>query len=262
MTENFMNKISLITMSLIVLISACKSRKIVTPEVVNTAKDSAIKTASAEDLLGFTVKNWQYFSSKIDVEYKNGDDKKNFNVNIRMLKDSLVWISAGLFGMEGVRVLINKDSMVVLNKLEKKYMVYKNDVISGFSDVPLTVSQIQNLILAHPVYALKLYEITRNNDLALAIQYQQEKFITSHLYKKQYYTIDTTSINDRTSRNYAMARYQDYSVVNGHNFPLTANLTASNGAKLIQIEMKFQDTDFETALSFPFSIPSSYEKTP
>ncbi len=262
MTGNSMNKTSLIiAVLLFVGLSACKSRKnkIITPSIVNPV-DSIIKTANAEDFLGFTIKDWQYFSSKIDVDYRNGDDQKNVNVHIRMLKDSLVWISAGLFGIEAARVLINKDSMVVLNKLEKTYMVYKNEAISGFSDVPLTVGQIQNLIIGQPVYALKLYKIAMNNDARISIQYPQEKFITSHQYGKQFYTIDTTAINDRTTSNYAMARYQDYSVVNGHNFPLTTYLTASNGNKLIYIDMKFQDTDFETVVTFPFTIPSSYEK--
>jgi hypothetical protein len=258
-----MNKIIFILSALLLFgASACKNRKnrVVQPDIVNPVKDSAVKVVTAEDLLGFTLKDWQYFSSKIDVEYRNGEDKKNFNVNIRMLKDSLVWISAGLFGIEGVRVLINKDSMVVLNKIDKKYMVYKNEAISGLSDVPLTVGQIQNLIIAKPVYALKLYSIIANNDASVLIQYNQEKFATSHRYGKLFYTIDTTSVNDLTTRNYAMARYADYSVVNGHNFPLSAYITASNGSKLIQLDMKFEDTDFGTVVTFPFIIPSSYEK--
>jgi hypothetical protein len=258
-----MNRLAIIVIAIFCTgMAACKSRKnkVVTPDVVTPAADSATRTASAEEMLGFTLKDWQYFSSKIDVDYTNGDDRKSINVNIRMLKDSLVWISAGLFGMEGVRVLINKDSMVVLNKLEKKYMVFRNEAIAGFSDVPLTVGQIQNLLIGRPVYALRLYEIAMNTGSRLSIQLTQEKFITSHSYVKQFYTIDTTAINDRTTRNYAIANYRDYSVVNGHNFPLSNTVTASNGDKLIKLEMKFQDTDFETALTFPFTIPSSYEK--
>ncbi len=260
-----MNKSSLIiSLFLLIGLAACKSRKLATPQVV-TPKDS-VKTASAEDLLGFTIRNWTYFSSRIDVEYipastnPEEQDKKNFNVSIRMLKDSLVWISAGLFGIEGARVMINKDSMVVMNKLERNYKVYKQEAIAGFSDVPLTVSQIQNLVIGQPAYALKLYQIAMNTGSSLSIRFQQEKFNTSHIYNKQYFTIDTTLIKDRTTPNFAMARYSDYGVVNGHNFPLTNHMTISNGNKLTHVHMKFEDTDFETVQTFPFTIPSSYEK--
>lgn len=257
-----MNRLFLLIPLLALTVSACKSRKnrVETPVVVNPGTDSITKMASAQDLLGFTMKDWTYFSSKIDVDFKNGDDSKNVTVNIRMLKDSLVWLSAGLFGLEGARVLINKDSMVILNKLNRNYMVYKNEAIAGFSDVPLTVTQIQNLILAKPVYALNLYQVLVNNNTALGIEYKQDKFITTHRYQKQFYTIDTTTVNDRTSMNYAMARYQEYAVIDGHNFPYKTFITASTGNKLVSIDMKFEDADFHSALTFPFSIPSSYEK--
>ncbi len=262
MTGNSMNKLFFICLGLSIIgVSACKSRKNKIQPVIVPAQDSAIKTVTAEDLLQFTLKDWTYFSSKIDVAYKNGDNEINADVHIRMLKDSLVWIRASII-VEGARILINKDSIVILDRLHKKYTVYHNQAIAGFSDVPLTVSQVQNLILAKPVYALKLYDILVNSDSRLDINYTQEKFTTSHHYGKQFYTIDTTMIKDRTTRNYAMARYQDYSLVNGHNFPLSTFVTASNGDKLINLELKFKDTDFETPLAFPFEIPSSYEKAP
>jgi hypothetical protein len=41
-----------------------------------------------------------------------------------MKKDSLIWISVnGALGIEGMRVLIDKDSVRILNKLDKEYQV-------------------------------------------------------------------------------------------------------------------------------------------
>jgi hypothetical protein len=257
-----MNKTSLlISCILAICLMACKARKMAGPAIVKPNVDSTVKQATAQDLLGFTLKDWRYFSARIDIEYQNGDNKQNFEAKIHMLKDSLVWISAGLFGIEGARVLVNTDSMVVLNRLNKNYSVYKNESVSGFSDVPLTVGQIQNLIIGQPAYALNLYKIMSNTDANISIAYKQEKFTTSHHYRKQFYTIDTTSIQDKTSRNYAMATYQDYTSVNNHNFPLSSYINASNQDKLIHISMKFKDVDFESPVSFSFNIPGSYERT-
>ncbi len=256
-----MNRVVSLSVMMCVVFFACKSRKKVTPQVVVPPTDSAMAVATAESILSFTLKDWKYFSSKIDIDYRNGDDKKSITANIRMLKDSLVWISAGLFGIEGARILINKDSVVLMDRINKKYSVFRNEAISGFSDVPLTVTQVQNLIIAKPVFALKLYEITVNTDAVFGIDYEQEKFVTSHRYVKQFFTIDTTMIRDRTTPNFAMAKYQDYSVVNGHNFPMTSHVTATNGGKQVELDLKFQDVDFETEINFPFNIPSSFEKT-
>lgn len=260
-----LNKGFLLILLAVSVLYACKGRRKKhreTPPVVRMENDSMSAKASAADLLSSTLKTWTYFSAKIDVELRYGEGKKfNPNASIRMYKDSLIWLSGGLFGIEGLRVLINKDSVVMINKLEKTYTVYKNNAFKGISDIPLTVTQLQNLIIAKPVYALELYEILLQNENRLAIAYNQEKFKTQHSFQKQFLTIDTTSIRDKSTPNFAEARYSEYSVVNGHNFPSFTFITATSGQKIYEIELRYSDTDFETALTFPFTIPASYEKT-
>jgi hypothetical protein len=49
-------------------------------------------------------------------------DGKNYDVNatMRMYKDSAIWLSANaVLGIEAMRVLITKDSVKLLNKLDK-----------------------------------------------------------------------------------------------------------------------------------------------
>jgi len=255
-----MNKLAVLLFSGLLLALGCKSRKVVTapPKVEN--RDTVIAMATAENLLSFTLKDWKYFSAKINVNFQSGDNNNDVTVHVRMLKDSLVWLSAGLVGIEGARILINKDSMVFLDKMNRKYRVYKKDDMTKVLDVPLSVDQVQNLILARPIYALKLYQVLVNNETRLDILYNQEKYATSHSYQKSVFTIDTTAIRDRTSRNYAMASYSKYSVVDGFNFPLSAEIKASNGVSMVQIKMDFEDVDFVKELTFPFAIPASYEK--
>lgn len=258
-----LNRYTLAFLIAVSLFTACKARKKnkSTPPVVKTIEDTTA-VVTAESLLSGTIKNWTYFSAKIDVEFRyDGDKKVNPNASIRMYKDSLIWISGGMFGIEAFRMLINRDSMVILNKLEKTYTIYKNTALHGISDIPLTVSQIQNLILGNPVYALKLYEIIRRNDQNVSIGCNQENFKTTHNFRKDFLTIDTTAIKDNKTPNFAEARYSEYTVVNTHNFPMYTFITATNGKKIYMLELKYSDPDFEEILTFPFTIPASYEKT-
>ena len=247
----------------IIFLASCASKKniTITPPVVVNKIDTAIHNPTASDILSFTIKPWTYFSSKIDFEYRQADGKKiNANGSIRMYKDSLIWISAGMFGIEGFRILINKDSVVILNKLEKKYNIYKTSEFKGLSDVALTVTQIQNIIIANPIYALKLYTIASQNDAQISIEYPQKKYNTLHSYKKQSFTIDSSNLEDNLSPNYAKIAYSDYSVFNNHNFPTFTLIQSKFNNQNIELELKYSDIDFETALSFPCQIPSSYEK--
>jgi hypothetical protein len=165
-----------------------------------------------------------------------------------------------MFGLEGFRILINKDSVVILNKLEKKYNIYKTTEFKGLSDVPLTVTQIQNIIIANPIYALNLYKIAIQNETQISIQYPQNKYNTSHCYKKLSYTIDSSNLYDNINPNYAKITYSNYAVYNNHYFPNYTFIQSNFNNKNTELELKYSDVDFETALSFPCQIPSSYEK--
>lgn len=247
--------------AIIFLASCASKKKAVAPPIVKIEIDSAIHNPTASDILSFTLKPWTYFSSKVDFEFKQDDGKKiNANGSIRMYKDSLIWVSAGMFGIEGYRILINKDSVIILNKLEKKYNIYKTSEFKGLSDVPLTVTQIQNIIIANPIYALKLYNIVMQNDAQISIQYPQAKYNTSHSYKKQSYTIDSSNLVDNSNPNFAKITYSEYAVFNNHNFPTFTSIQSKFNNKNTELELKYSDIDFETLLSFPCIIPSSYEK--
>lgn len=247
------------------LLSSCRSRKnkpVEVPVVHTPAKDSSAAPATAFSLLNGTLKEWTYFSSKIDVEFNYSDGKSmSPSASIRMYKDSLIWVSAGMFGFEGVRMLINKDSAVILNKLEKSYTVLHSGVFKDISNVPLSVSQLQNLLLARPAFALELYDLVQNNGALIKIQSIQDKFSLAHTYNQMYFTMDSTLLKDKTTPNFAEVFYSSYSVVNGHNFPAHTRIYASNGPQKYTIILRYSDMDYITEVQFPFTIPASYEKT-
>src|SRR5215216_6405944 len=98
--------------------------------------------------------NFKTFSAKIDVDYRGGDDKHyDVNANMRMYKDSLIWVSVNaVFGIEAMRMLITKDSVFLLDKLNKSYLVRSVDYLQEVSSLPLTLSTLQNLLMGNPVF--------------------------------------------------------------------------------------------------------------
>src|SRR5437762_11861 len=118
----------------VILLSSCRStRKI---QTAISKKDTAVGVVSGnahEDTVQFIhdtyagiLKNhidFKTFSAKINIDYVDADDKNyNVNANLRMYKDSAIWISiTAIFGIEGLRVYITKDSVKILDKQNKLY---------------------------------------------------------------------------------------------------------------------------------------------
>lgn len=237
--------------------AACRPKKnIVAPPVVVVAKSDTASMMTADRLVGPTLKNWKYFQAKMDIEFTQNGSTTKVDAHIRMYKDSLIWISAG-FGL--YRIMINNDSMVILDKLNTSYTVYDKKTLTELLNTPLNVSQLQNILLGQPAYALKLYELKFYKDSNFSILYNQEKFLTAHTFNRQVMTIDSSRIDDNLTTNYAVAHYESYSVVDGYNMPLKVKLNATS-KNPINLNIDFSDPDFTTELTFPFNIPSSYDR--
>lgn len=88
----------------------------------------------------------------------NNKDNHEVNIQIRMLKDEAIWISAtALLGLEVGRVLLTPDSIWVINRLESVY--YKDRYRAGYKWLgeELGFQDLQNLMIGNPPEASQLY---------------------------------------------------------------------------------------------------------
>ena len=94
------------------------------------------------------------FNSKVNIDYKGGDGKNyDVNANVRMYKDSAIWISANaILGIEAMRVLITRDSLKLLNKLDKVYTARSVDYLQEVTSLPLDLPTLQELIIGNAVF--------------------------------------------------------------------------------------------------------------
>ncbi|MET0300960.1 MAG: DUF4292 domain-containing protein, partial [Flavitalea sp.] len=91
--------------------------------------------------------DFKTFSAKVKVAFEGKDGKKNdFNANIRVYKDSVMWISINaLLGIEAFRVLITPDSVKVLNKLDKVVLLRSVSYLQEVAKVPFNFNELQDL---------------------------------------------------------------------------------------------------------------------
>src|SRR5688572_43061 len=94
------------------------------------------------------------FSAKINVDYQGTDGKKyDVNANLRMYKDSAIWISiTAIFGIEGLRAYITKDSVKILNKQDKVYTARSVAYLQEVTALPLDLKSLQDILIGNPVF--------------------------------------------------------------------------------------------------------------
>lgn len=122
-------KIAILFLLTMLLLTSCASRK---------------KTVAPAPPQSF---EWLTANLSIQAE-GNGMAYNDLSGQIRMRKDSIVWLNVtATMGVEVLRAKISNDSVWLLNRLEKTYLVEPLDSVSAQLGIPLTLPLVQILLL-------------------------------------------------------------------------------------------------------------------
>ena len=206
---------------------------------------------------------FETFSAKINTDYQGSDGKKyDVNVFIRMKKDSLIWISVnGALGIEGMRVLIDKDSVRILNKLDKEYQVRSLHYLQEVAALPLDLRSVQELIIGNPVF-LDTNIVSYSTDgftISLLSEGQWFRHLISmnnndHLVLHSKLD-DVDIMRNRT----CFLNYSDYESNKGVKFSTNRAISVTEKTKL-DVKLNFKQYAFNETLTYPFSVPKNYKR--
>src|SRR4051812_40968596 len=82
-----------------------------------------VKKSDTDDVYKKVVENkidFATFNARVRLKYEGMEGGDNGTAYVRLKKDSIMWLSVrGALGIEGFRILITKDSVMVINFLKK-----------------------------------------------------------------------------------------------------------------------------------------------
>jgi hypothetical protein len=263
-------RLLLIFIAAISVLTSCHStRKIQTAIAKKDTTEIRPPVQNGEDSVAFIKENYgkikaqvisfTTFSAKMDVDYVGGDGKKeNVNATLRMYKDSVIWIAVtGLFGIEGLRAIITKDSIKIVNKLDKIYTGRSVAYVQEVTGLPLDLPSLQELLIGNPVFFdsnIVSYTRSANSFSFLSIGATLKNLITFTEGILRHCKLDDVDISRNRTCDLS---YEDYEDRKGVNFSSKRRITVSEKSKL-DIKLDFKSYNFNETLSFPFSVPKSY----
>jgi hypothetical protein len=229
------------------------------PVITDSLKgDSDVLKSLQKNQINFTT-----FSAKIKVEYEDQKGKlPDFTAFVRLYKDSVMWLSInGTFlSIEAFRILITKDSIIILNKLDKKVEYHGFDYIESIAHIPLNFSTLQDIVVGNPVYvgdSIVSYRQTSNYILLGTAGKFFKNLLTistdNNLLERS--KLDDIDVGQNRT---ADLTYGDYEKNNGFFFPTSRDITVAEKTK-VDISLNYKQYEFNKDLSFPFSVPKNYK---
>ncbi len=235
-----------------------------------TVSTSGIPVA---DELAIQNLDFDYLTSSSKIRYRNDGDNVSATANIRVKKDSIIWISVTPgFGIEAARGLITRDSVSFINRLDKEYSTYSFKELSDKFNFDISYDLLQAVLVGdmpRPRTANDQVEKQTNHFLVR----QQEgpltidSFVDARLMKVNRVAVvdETKRDNQSRGKNTLNLQYEDFKQINDQLLPFknVASLDyRSQGKKRrTQIDIQHKKADIvDEVLRFPFSIPNNYAR--
>lgn len=211
--------------------------------------------------------DFDYFSSKAKVSYDDGTNKLNFTANIRMKKDSVIWISAtGPMSVEAVRAMITKDSVFVMNRLDNTYTAYSTDFFLDKFNVDLSLNNLQNIILGNLLIPKRRGDklLKDKNKVWLILEQEQSPMVVQNFVATETMKVNRISVEEKRSGATISVDYADFKPLDTLLFArknnIKAEIPAGDSKKEISIGINYNKLEIgKKPVSFPFNVPGKYD---
>jgi hypothetical protein len=161
--------------------------------------------------------DYEWFSAKVATEMKVKGENRSFKTNLRMRKDSIIWMSISpALGIEVARVIITPDSVKVLDKWNDQYFIGDHSFIEDKLNMSLEFAMLQDLAIGNPMLYDKQEKFKGNKDndgyvLTSKSKAKVRKAAGMRMSKKNMEGMEDTLIMDINERKYdrVMDRYEE-----------------------------------------------------
>ncbi len=210
--------------------------------------------------------SFKYFSSDTKIDFTDGSSEAKFKVGMRIRKDSLIWLSMRAnVGVEGLRVLISKDSIQVIDYQEKTFRSLSFKDLSQEYGFELNYNLVQAILIGEmPIEAFDKQKVFQ--DSTHYIVRQTESFLTlDNFLNKENLQLEKLYANDTQRGSQMELLYSNFIKLGEGLFPenskVKLNYFNRQGNYKISLDIDHKKTKIlDTPLEFPFRVPAKYKK--
>ncbi len=202
----------------------------------------------------------EWLSSKAAIYFDDGYFAESFNANIRLKRDSAIWMNFSKFSFEGARMLITPDSVYLINRLNSTVMVQSFSHFQKTYNLPVNFEGLQALLLGNPVFFSR--NTTEEKDSMRYHLIQKTERLEADYWLDNELQLVGFNVKDLANNRSLSVNYADYRKFKGKqkfSYFRTYNLLGPESGNL-KIEIEFSKLEVDIPKSLDFQIPSQYER--
>ncbi len=254
------------------LLSACKSTRPLIKAPLKEEGPEYLYTKLKENEL-----RSDWVSIKFDANYTDKKSSNDFKGQIRIRRDSLIWISVTpALGIEMFRMAISNDSVKYFNRFNKEYFSGDYVLVAEFLKINIDYDILQSLLLGND------FQFYETNSFRASIDNLEYKLSTTGRRKMrkeaeeasndpiillqniwlnpELFKITRTDVKEYMKDNRKLqASYGDFIQLDSQRYPSSVQFEIM-AEDVVKMKVSYTKVTLGEALSFPFTIPESYQR--
>ena len=245
---------------------AVESSPIIADSTVIIIPNNPVKVIeNEEDKVKIDEIDFKYLKAKAKVAFKGPKESQNVNVDIRMKKDSLIWMNISALGFSVASALFDKDIVKFYDKFHGEYNEYTYSAFAEKFNFNITYDILQSLIVGNRPFKKNKSRVTRENEYYLLKQEQDRVLIDNYIGENK--KLKKLLLTQEDTNNKLTLDFDDFTMLNQYLFPnsslITVDYKSNEDQKMYQTVVNIKHTKVElldTPLEFPFKVPDKLLK--
>lgn len=234
------------------LVAGC-SKKVATVTVPGIPRP----TLAIEEL------DFDYFQGKARMVLRDGSKTRDVKTNVRMKKDSVIWMAFSVIGVQGGKALINHDSITIVNNVDNEYFVFEYDELSQRFNFDIDYHIVQSAMLGNLLMDRQESDLVEQLTSMFLLRQQSGTVDVLNYVNAATMKLEKVELKESDTNNSLTIDYTNFQPIGERIFPYngTINLLYKTAAGLINTTISFEYSKAEIddkVLKFPFNIPKKY----
>lgn len=184
----------------------------------------------------------------------------SFTANVRIKRDSIIWISISKIGLEAYRILIRPDSVFAISRFEKIYIAEKLDHFAAQYDINADYATLQGLFTGEAPYLTDREFKSEIQGKQYYIHSTQEDPKLQYWLHGSRYFVEKIEASDRLAGN-VWAEFSDYREFDDKPFSYFRDMKFETAyGEKNSLSIRWNSIEFNVPGRVPFRIPSRYER--
>jgi Domain of unknown function (DUF4292) len=228
-------------------------------KIIPVATPPAPKSVDVEEI------DFGYMHGKARLVYKDDKKERDVKAHIRVRKDSVIWMTFTVVGVQGGKILINKDSVTIVSFVDREYYVFDYADLSKRFNFTINYRVLESAILGNLIQEKKSEDvITEEGGFNILTQAQGNVRIKNYI-NQTTKKVDQVDLKEPATGNSLHLQYGGFQPLGNRSFPYQSELKmvykSINGILNNSISVEFNKAEVgDKELKFPFNIPRKYDR--